>query len=192
MGTFLGVFTPTILTILGVIMYLRIGWVTGQMGLARTLVIVVIANLITLFTTLSFSSIATNIRVGVGGAYYIISRSLGLEFGGAIGLPLFLSQAFSVTLYAFGLAESVRILVPSVPLQPVALVITLGVGALAFRGANLVLRAQIPIMILIGLSLAALVTGAFLCGNRSTSIRRASRSGARNRSTPKHRRRPGG
>ena len=85
LGTFLGVFTPTILTILGVIMYLRFGWVTGQMGLAKTIAIVVLANVITLITTLSFSAIATNIRVGVGGAYYIISRSLGLEIGGAIG-----------------------------------------------------------------------------------------------------------
>lgn len=159
LGTFLGVYTPTVLTILGVIMYLRFGWVTGQMGLTKTLIIVVIANLITLITTLSFSAIATNFRVGVGGAYYIISRSLGLEFGGAIGLPLFLSQVFSVTLYAFGLAESLRVLWPGLPIQPAAFVVIVAVGALAFRGAALALRAQIPIMILIGISLVALVAG---------------------------------
>ena len=84
------------LTILGVIMYLRFGWEVGHMGLWRTLVIVLIANVITFVTALSFSAVATNIRVGVGGAYYMISRSLGLEIGGAIGVPLFLSQAFSV------------------------------------------------------------------------------------------------
>ena len=58
-------------------------------------------------------------RVGVGGAYFIISRSLGLEVGGAIGLPLFLSQALSVTLYAYGLAESLRFVWAGVPV-PVA------------------------------------------------------------------------
>ena len=162
LGTFLGVYTPTVLTILGVIMYLRFGWVTGQVGLSKTLVIVVVANLITLITTFSFSAIATNFRVGVGGAYYIISRSLGLEFGGAIGLPLFLSQVFSVTLYAFGLAESFRILWPGVPVQTTAFVVILAVGALAFRGANLALRIQIPILVLIGISLVALVGGAVL------------------------------
>ncbi len=162
LGTFLGVFTPTILTILGVIMYLRFGWVTGQVGLPKTLVIVVIANLITLITALSFSAIATNIRLGVGGAYYIISRSLGLEFGGAIGLPLFLSQAFSVTLYAFGLAESLRILWPALPVQTAAFGIVVVVGTLAYRGARLALRAQIPIMLLIALSVGALATGAFV------------------------------
>ncbi len=165
LGAFLGVFTPTILTILGVIMYLRFGWVTGQMGLGRTVLIVVLANAITLITTLSFSAIATNTRVGVGGAYYIISRSLGLELGGAIGLPLFLSQAFSVTLYAYGLAESFRIVWPEVPVQPAAFVIVAGVGALAFRGAGLALKAQIPLMVLIGVSLLALVAGV-LTGTR--------------------------
>ena len=160
LGTFLGVFTPTILTILGVIMYLRVGWVVGQAGLTKTLVIVALANAITLITSLSFSAIATNSRVGVGGAYYMISRSLGLELGGAIGLPLFLSQAFSVTLYAFGLAESVRLLWPGAPVQPLAAGIVLGVGALAFRGASGALRAQLPLMGLIGVSLAALVVGA--------------------------------
>ena len=159
LGAFLGVFTPTVLTILGVILYLRLGWVTGSMGLGTTMVIVVLANLITLVTTLSFSAIATNIRVGVGGAYFMISRSLGLEIGGAIGLPLFLSQVFSVTLYAFGLAESFRILYPALPVQPVAFVVVLAVGALALKGANLAMKTQLPVMGLIGVSLLALVIG---------------------------------
>lgn len=123
LGTFLGGFTPTVLTILGVILYLRVGWVVGHMGLAQTLLLVILANTLTLMTTLSFSSIATNIKVGTGGAYYIISRSMGLEIGGAIGVPLFLSQAFSVTLFAYGLAESLAIVWPEIPVQPAAFVI---------------------------------------------------------------------
>ncbi|MBN1572201.1 MAG: hypothetical protein JW984_03275 [Deltaproteobacteria bacterium] len=109
LGTFLGVYLPTILTILGIIMYLRVGWLTGRLGLSRMIIIVIISNIITLITSLSFSAVATNNRLGVGGAYYIISRSMGLEIGGTIGFPLFLSQSFSVTLYAYGLAESIKI-----------------------------------------------------------------------------------
>ena len=127
LGAFLGVFTPSILTILGVIMYLRFGWVVGNAGLLGALAIVIIANAITLITALSVSAVASNMRVGVGGAYYIISRSLGLEIGAAIGLPLYLSQAFSVTLYSFGLAESLRIVWPGVPLQPITLAIIFAV-----------------------------------------------------------------
>ncbi len=159
LGAFLGVFTPTILTILGVIMYLRFGWVVGQVGLARTLLIVVIANSITLVTSLCLSAVATNSRVGVGGAYFMISRSLGLDIGGAIGLPLFLSQAFSVTLYAFGLAESLRFVWPAISVPAAAFVITLAVGALAFRGAGFALKSQLPVMVLIALSLFALAAG---------------------------------
>jgi len=160
LGTFLGVFTPTVLTILGVIMYLRTGWLVGHMGLTRALMIVALANVITGITALSFSAVATNTRVGVGGAYFIISRSLGLELGGAIGLPLFLSQACSVTLYSFGLAESFRIVWPGVPVQIVAFIVVIGVAALAFKGAEIALRAQVPLMILVAISLAALTVGA--------------------------------
>jgi amino acid transporter len=160
LGSFIGVFTPTILTILGVIMYLRFGWVVGQVGLWKTLLLVILANAITLITSLCLSAVATNSRVGVGGAYFMISRSLGLEIGGAIGLPLFLSQALSVTLYAFGLAESLRLVWPEAPLMPSAFIIILLVAALSFRGAGAALRSQVPIMALIGLSLLALLLGA--------------------------------
>ena len=160
LGTFIGVFTPTLLTILGVIMYLRVGWLVGNMGLLLTLSIVVLANLVTLATTLSFSSIATNRRIGIGGAYNIISRNLGLEIGGAIGLPLFLSQAFSVTLYAFGLAESLRFIWPGVPLVPAAFLIVLGIGLLASRGSAIALKVQLPLLFLVALSMAMLVLGA--------------------------------
>jgi solute carrier family 12 (sodium/potassium/chloride transporter), member 2 len=69
-GTFGGVFTPNLLTILGVIMFMRTGWVVGNAGLKESLQILCIANLITLLTGLSLSSIATNLKVGGGGAYF--------------------------------------------------------------------------------------------------------------------------
>jgi len=71
-----GVFIPSVLTILGVIMYLRFGWVLGNVGLGNTLLIVVMATSITFLTALSMSALATNMPIGGGGAYYIISRSL--------------------------------------------------------------------------------------------------------------------
>lgn len=159
LGTFVGVFTPSILTILGVILYLRTGWVVGNVGLVGALAIIILANLITLATALSVSSVATNMEVGPGGAYYIISRSLGVEIGAAIGLPLFLAQAFSITLYAYGLAESLQFVWPDLPQMPIAALTVLLVALLAARGAGVALKLQLPIMAAIVLSLLVFFFG---------------------------------
>ncbi|NQV05387.1 Na-K-Cl cotransporter [bacterium] len=159
LGTFIGVFTPSILTILGVILFLRAGWVVGNVGLVGAIAVVVIAHMVTLATAMSLSAVSTNMRVGAGGAYYIISRSLGVEIGAAIGIPLFLAQAFSVTLYAFGLAESLEMIWPDVPQRPVAALVVLAVGLLAARGAGIALRMQLPIMGAIGVAALMLIIG---------------------------------
>ncbi|MBW2253584.1 MAG: Na-K-Cl cotransporter [Deltaproteobacteria bacterium] len=159
LGAFIGVFTPTTLTILGVIMYLRLGWVVGNAGLYGALAIVLFSNIITLLTSLSLSALATNMRVGVGGAYFLISRSLGLEVGGAIGIPLFLSQALSVTLYCYGLSEALLAPWPNAPVPIVAAILIVSVGALAARSTELALKLQLPIMALIFASILSLVVG---------------------------------
>lgn len=105
-SAFAGVFTPSLLTILGVIMYMRMGWVVGNAGLVGTIAIVVIAHIISITTGLSISSIATDKKIGAGGVYYVLSRSLGLPIGGAIGVTLFTGTALSIALYLIGFAES--------------------------------------------------------------------------------------
>lgn len=112
-GTFGGVFTPSILTILGVIMFMRSGYVTGQAGLGAAILILVVAKAITFLTGLSISAISTNTNVEGGGAYFLISRSLGPEFGGAIGLALFLAQALAVPFYVLGFVEALVTTVPA-------------------------------------------------------------------------------
>ncbi len=168
-GTFLGVYTPSVLTILGLIMYLRFGWVLGNVGLGFTLLIVVLASSITFITTLSASAIATNMRVGVGGEYFMISRSLGLELGGAIGIPLYLCRTLSITFYSFGLAEAIMMfwpaslgIIPAHMIQLITAVIIVGITILSGKSASLVLRLQIPIMIAVGLSIIALLAGVLL------------------------------
>ena len=111
-GTFGGVFTPTLLTILGVIMYLRLGWMVGNAGLLGAWLIIVICFLITVCTALSMSSITTNIRIGAGGAYAIVSQALGLEVGGSLGIPRYISQGLAVTMYIFGFREGWMLIFP--------------------------------------------------------------------------------
>ena len=173
-GTFLGVYLPSLLTILGLVMYLRFGWVVGNVGLGMTFLIVLMASSITFITGLSASAIATNIQVGVGGEYFLISRSLGLEPGGAIGIPLYLCRTLSVTFYSFGLAEAILILwpeswgvLPSYSIQLFAATVIILVTILSGRSAALVLKAQVPIMILVVLSILALIIGISLKGFRA-------------------------
>jgi amino acid transporter len=159
LGTFGGVFTPSILTILGVIMYLRFGWVVGNVGLIGTLLIVTLATSITFLTALSVSAIATDQRVRIGGAYYMISRSLGVEVGGAVGIPLYIALALSVALYTVGFAESLVAVFPQLDFKTVGLITTLGVAILALISAKAAIKAQYFIMFGIALSLLSLFFG---------------------------------
>jgi amino acid transporter len=158
-STFAGVFTPSILTILGVIMYLRFGWVVGNVGLWQTLLIVTICTSITAMTALSMASIATDRKVEAGGAYYMISRSLGIETGGAVGIPVYFALAFSVALYTIGFAESVVRVFPLLDQTLLAAITTVIVAILAIVSARMVIRAQYFIMAAIGISLLSFLFG---------------------------------
>jgi solute carrier family 12 (sodium/potassium/chloride transporter), member 2 len=158
-GAFKGVFTPSILTILGVIMYLRFGWVIGNVGLVPTLIIVTLSTAITFFTALSISALATNIQVKGGGAYFIISRALGIEAGAAIGLPLFLAQALSISFYIVGFSESVVQILPFMNMKIIGIVTLVLMFVLALKSADIVLKTQYFILLLIALSLLSFFMG---------------------------------
>lgn len=158
-GTFEGVFTPCLLSILGVIMYLRLGWVVGRTGLGTALLIIVFANFLTLATALSMSSVVTNIRIGTGGAYSIIAKSLGIEAGGAIGIPLYLSQAISVVFYIAGFTECWISVFPAHNMIFVSLMVWLVILIVSYRSAKLAFRLQYVIMAIVGLSLVSIFLG---------------------------------
>ncbi len=100
------VFFTAISTILGAILFLRFGFAVGTLGFGGALLIVVLGHLVTVPTALAISEIATNKKVEGGGAYYIISRSFGLNIGATIGIALYLSQAISVAFYVIAFAEA--------------------------------------------------------------------------------------
>jgi amino acid transporter len=140
-------------------MYLRFGWVVGNVGLMGTFAIVTLATGITFLTGLSIASIATDQKIKTGGAYYMISRSLGIEAGGAVGIPLYIAQALSVSLYTIGFAESVVQVFPSMDQKLVALFTTAAITLLAIKSARAAIKIQYVIMAAIGLSLISLVFG---------------------------------
>ncbi len=158
-GTFAGVFVPNVLTILGIILFMRTGWVVGNAGLVNALIIIAIANLITLATGFSLSAIATNTEVRVGGAYYLISRSLGPEVGGSIGVPLFMSQAISVAFYIIGFSEVLSSLIPQIDPRISATIVCIGFGVIAYRGASFAIKIQYFILGALGLALLSFFLG---------------------------------
>jgi len=160
-GTFAGVFTPTLLTILGVIMYLREGWVVGNAGLLGAFAIITLSFGITAFTGLSLSSITTNIRIGAGGAFNIISQSLGIEVGGSVGIPLYISQALAVAMYIFGFRAGWLWVFPEHSPLLVDLAAFAVIFAIAFISAGLAFKVQYIILAIIIGSLVSIGVAAF-------------------------------
>jgi len=154
-GTFAGVFTPNVLTILGVIMYLRLGWVVGNAGFLGALAIILLAKSVTIFTGLSMSSITTNIRIGAGGAYSIISKSLGLEAGGSIGIPLYIAQTLSAALYIIGFTESWLHIFPNHSYLHVAVIAWFILLTISYISASFAIKIQFIVMAIIGVSLVS-------------------------------------
>lgn len=155
-GTLEGVFIPTLLTILGVIMYLRLGWVVGNAGLGLGVVIIVIAFAITGATGLSLSSVVTNIRIGAGGAFSIISRSLGLEVAGSVGIPLYLAQTLAVAMYVFGFRAGWLYVFPDHPSLVVDLVIFAALFGIASVSASFAFRTNYVVLAIIVASLVSI------------------------------------
>ncbi|XP_056613008.1 solute carrier family 12 member 9-like [Triplophysa dalaica] len=107
LNTFFGVVIPTLLSMFSVVVFLRIGFVVGQCGLYQTILMLLVAYFIISMTVLSVCAISTNGALDAGGAYYMISRALGPEFGGSIGIMFFLANVCGSALFVLGLVEAI-------------------------------------------------------------------------------------
>ncbi|XP_016941016.1 solute carrier family 12 member 6 isoform X2 [Drosophila suzukii] len=107
MGTLIGVFLPCIQNIFGVILFIRLTWVVGTAGAVCGFLIVLTCCCVTMLTAISMSAIATNGVVPAGGSYFMISRSLGPEFGGAVGMLFYTGTTLAAAMYIVGAVEIV-------------------------------------------------------------------------------------
>ncbi|ODA79882.1 hypothetical protein RJ55_05479 [Drechmeria coniospora] len=159
LGLMSGVYIPVFLNITSILMFLRFGLVLGQVGFVGIMGLLVTAYCVDLLTTLSLSAIASNGEVKGGGAYYLISRSLGPEFGGSIGILFFLAQSLNTALNIVGLVDCIRLyLGPSFPrgywagygLQTIALTLCTGLcllGSATFSRASNALLAILTLAV---------------------------------------------
>ncbi|KAH8733756.1 amino acid permease-domain-containing protein [Ilyonectria robusta] len=160
LGTLSGVYIPVFLNIMSILMFLRFGLILGQVGFMGIFGLLIIAYCIDLLTTLSLSAIASNGEVKGGGAYYLISRSLGPEFGGSIGILFFLAQVLNASMNVVGLIDCIRLnMGPAFPegywtsygLQTAALILCTGLcflGSATFSKASNALLAVLSLAII--------------------------------------------
>ncbi|CAM1508096.1 Fc.00g049440.m01.CDS01 [Cosmosporella sp. VM-42] len=162
LGTVSGVYIPVFLNIMSILMFLRFGLILGQVGFLGILGLLVCAYTIDLLTTLSLSAIASNGEVKGGGAYYLISRSLGPEFGGSIGILFYLAQVLNTAMNVVGLIDCIRLYVgPSFPqgywtgygLQTAALVLCTG---LCFLGSATFSKASNGLLAILSLAIISI------------------------------------
>lgn len=109
MGTLIGVYLPCIQNIFGVILFIRLTWVVGTAGALQGFLIVLCCCCVTMLTAISMSAIATNGVVPGGGSYFMISRSLGPEFGGAVGMLFYTGTTLAAAMYIIGAVEIILV-----------------------------------------------------------------------------------
>ncbi|XP_077456025.1 solute carrier family 12 member 2-like isoform X3 [Stigmatopora argus] len=170
-GWIKGVLVRCMLNIWGVMLFIRMSWIVGQAGIGLTIVIILMATVVTTITGLSTSAIATNGFVRGGGAYYLISRSLGPEFGGSIGLIFAFANAVAVAMYVVGFAETVVEMLNNVDalmtdeLNDIRIVGTLTVILLlgiSMAGMEWEAKAQIVLLIVLLAAIASYFIGSLI------------------------------
>lgn len=159
----LPVFLTAISTILGAILFLRFGWAVGNVGFIGVIGIIILGHMVTIPTAMAVAEIATNQKVLGGGAYYIISRSFGLNIGAAIGITLYLSQAISVAFYVIAFAEAFDPVIQWIADNYAWLIydkraisiptMALLSGLFLYKGANIGMKALYVVVGILGLAL---------------------------------------
>lgn len=169
----LEVFVTSLSTILGAVLFLRFGWAVGNLGFLKVVAIILIGHLVTFPTAFAVAEIATNQRVLGGGAYFIISRSFGLNIGASVGISLYFSQAISVAFYVIAFAEAFKpvfaflietynlgITDPDMQMRIIGLpIMTLLSVIVIFRGANVGMKALYGVAVILGLALVMFFIG---------------------------------
>ncbi|XP_037671947.1 solute carrier family 12 member 3 isoform X7 [Choloepus didactylus] len=166
-----GVMIRCMLNIWGVILYLRLPWITAQAGIVLTWIIILLSVMVTSITGLSISAISTNGKVKSGGTYFLISRSLGPELGGSIGLIFAFANAVAVAMHTVGFAETVRDLIqehstpivdPTNDIRIIGVVTVTVLLAISLAGMEWESKAQVLFFLVIMISFANYIVGTLI------------------------------
>lgn len=141
-GTIEGVFIPNVLQMIGAIFFLRLGWILGHVGIAEMGIIISLSSFLLILTSLSMTAIVTNMRMRAGGAYYIISRSLGIGFGSAIGILQCVSQLATIALCVSGFSLSIHEIYSGIPIWLIQGLTIFALLVVTYISTNFALKTQ--------------------------------------------------
>uniref|UniRef100_A0A8C8RHI7 Solute carrier family 12 member 2 n=1 Tax=Pelusios castaneus TaxID=367368 RepID=A0A8C8RHI7_9SAUR len=170
-GWIKGVLVRCMLNIWGVMLFIRLSWIVGQAGIGLSVLVILMATVVTTITGLSTSAIATNGFVRGGGAYYLISRSLGPEFGGAIGLIFAFANAVAVAMYVVGFSETVvellqennALMLDNVnDIRIIGAITVLVLLGISVAGMEWEAKAQIVLLVILLLAIGDFIIGTFI------------------------------
>ncbi|XP_060115837.1 solute carrier family 12 member 1 [Heteronotia binoei] len=175
-----GVLVRCMLNIWGVMLFIRLSWIVGQAGIGLGVVVISLSVVVTTLTGISMSAICTNGVVRGGGAYYLISRSLGPEFGGSIGLIFAFANAVAVAMYVVGFAETVVELLKSSNammvdesndiriIGAITVVVLLGISV---AGMEWEAKAQVVLLVILLIAILNFFIGTVIPSNREKKAR---------------------
>lgn len=158
-GLIKGVFIPNVTMMFGVILFLRLPIIVSHAGVWTQCGVIALSLAFMLITSFSIASIATNMEVGTGGVYYLITRTLGIELGGAVGIAVFLAQLISIALTVTGFAYLFCDLYPQYTPVQVEIVSLIALTVLACVSTSLALKTQGIIFVLILLAIGSVFLG---------------------------------
>jgi amino acid transporter len=158
-GTIKGVYIPNVLQMIGVILFMRLGWILGHVGMPTMGIVISLSSLLILLTSLSMTASVSNMKMKGGGAYYLISRSLGVEFGSAIGVLQCISQHCSIALCVTGFSISLHEIFPSISLLALKGATLAILILISYFSTALAIKTQIVIFAALFVSISAIFWG---------------------------------
>ncbi|CAB3409718.1 unnamed protein product [Caenorhabditis bovis] len=179
MGTIMGVFLPCLQNIFGVLFFIRLAWIIGTAGIIQAFFVVVTCVSVTFLTSISLSAIATNGVVPSGGPYYMISRNLGPELGGAVGILFYLGTTIAASMYITGAVEIILIYIrPDWKVfdniynnyRLIGSILLFGLGFIVLAGVKFVNRFALPLVIVVIFCIISSMLGCFIHWKGSDSL----------------------
>jgi len=158
-GAIQGVYVPNVLQMIGAILFLRFGWILGHVGMTEMGIIIALSSSLLFLTSLSMAAIVSNMSMRAGGAYYLISRALGVELGSAVGILQVISQLCSIALCVTGFSVSLYEIFPFVSLWAIKAGTLSVLVLISYLSTHFAMKTQLLIFMIVMASIGAIFLG---------------------------------